>query len=302
MILKNPNAHETLDKTMVTKLKDDISALDYESLTHDDSADGRSDLKQAMVDLNDPLMPNRAHALIIIKQLIMARDKETIESRGHLINLLKTTLADPESYIYLSAINTLSSLAILETSDVLPVLLNAYSDENRSVQERMNTGQVLVNLSKNLNDFSSLYAKQMLECFYENLRHDDPMIRCSTLSCLGQLCSVLKFGLQPYINQMMYCLECLLQTEESMDVKRAGLMFLSLLLSGISADCIMAIEAQLLKIYRLVQRYYDTCLDDVMQLHAQISLEHLDRMAKELLLPNDRQEMLKTPKKLIQLL
>ena len=291
-IIKSESTHELLDKTMVTKLLDEIQSLD-----HDLHSDGQnrtrdykmSDLKQAMRDLNDPLMPSRAHALIQIKRLIMSRDEEVKQNKHQLIVLLKTSLADPESYIYLSAINTLSALAILFTDDTLPILVHEYLNENRSIQERINTGQVLVNVSKSLNEFSSKYAKILIPVYYDMLAADtDPVLKCSSLSCLGEICSAMKHSLRPYINQMIQSLESLLTDSSSpIEVKRAGMLFLSLLLSGLDGKSVEAIADQIMNIYRLVKDIYDRNLDELMQLHSQICLQHFQRIVQDLTTPDN---------------
>lgn len=84
-----------------------------------------------------------------------------------------------------------------------------------------------------------VYAPQMMHSFFIGLKSDDPVIRISSLSNMGQLCGVLRFSLQSYIMEIMSAITALLKTDPSLEVKRASTMFLTLMLSGIDKDCVM---------------------------------------------------------------
>lgn len=291
---------EPLDVESLVKLKDGILNLDPENSCRTLAGDGDS-LDEALKDLNDPSMPTRAHSLVTIKHLIMAKDKDTLENKDRILELLKASIADEESYIYLLAINTLATLAISETDQVLPVLTGLYLNEHRSIQERINVGEVILQLIKNMGDFGPQYSQMLLDCFYAGITHEDPTIRTSSISNLGQLCSILKYSLRPHINQIIVGVKCLIQTESDLHVKRAAVMLLHLLLNGLDADCVDVISDQLQEIYHLAKIVYSNSLDDVMQLHAQLALEQLDRIGRQLLCQGCNQQI-STKKELIQVL
>ncbi len=195
-------------------------------------------------------------------------------------------LSDSESYIYLSAINTLSSLAILCTDDVLPILIEELNDSQRTIEERVKVGEVLVQLSKYIGDYAHYYSPKFMNCFLIGTKSESETIRISSLSNLGQFCSVLKFALRPYIVELMLCIECLLKTDDCIEVKRASVMFLCLMLRGIDNNTIQTIEDQLKTIYKLLRNLYSTTIDDILQLHSQLAIEEIDRIARTLLTPN----------------
>ena len=198
-------------------------------------------------------------------------------------------LSDPESYIYLSAIKSLAALAIICTDDVLPVLIEEFHDNQRTHQERVNVGEVLVQLSKSIGDFAHHYSKQFIHCFLIGAKSPDEIIRVSSLSNLGQFCSILKFSLGNYIVEIMLCVESLIKTDPSSEVKRAAIMLLNLILNGIEIDNIEVIQDQLKRINRLLKQVYNNSFfsDDVLKLHAELALEQINRIGRELLTPKN---------------
>ncbi|CAG2110004.1 unnamed protein product [Medioppia subpectinata] len=272
---------ETLRNTAI-EMKNQIELFS----NHKDFIGGNSKLNNefelAMTELNDPIMPARAHALIKLKQLIYAKDKQLLDNRSQLINALKMCLNDTESYIYLSAVNTLSTLAIQCTDDVLPVLIQEFADSERPVEERVKVGEVLVRLSKCIGDFGHHYSRQYITCFLNGAKSPEPAIRISSLSNLGQFCGSLRFALKPYLVELMSCVEALLKTDHSIEVKRSSVMLLHLMLKGIDRDTIEAVDQLLKEIYRLLRHVYSTTIDDILQLHAQLAINEIDRIVKEM--------------------
>ena len=129
------------------------------------------------------------------------------------------------------------TLAIQSTDDVLPILIDLFNDSERSVEERIKVGEVLVRLSKSIGDFGHHYSKQYINCFLIGVKSSEPAIRISSLSNLGQFCSSLRFALKPFIVELMSCVEAVLKTDESIEVKRSSVMFLHLMLRGIDERC-----------------------------------------------------------------
>lgn len=114
-------------------------------------------------------------------------------------------------------------------------------------------------------------------------RDECDLIRVSTLSNLAEFCSVLRFKLNIYITEIMHCLQCTLKSDPSIEVKRACIMFFYLLLNNLEPATLPAVESELRNMYSLLKTVYSTTLDDLIQLHAQLALEQLNRIAKEIL-------------------
>ena len=164
--------------------------------------------------------------------------------------------------------------------------MHEFVDSQRTVEERLKVGEVLVRLSKSIGDFGHHYSKQYMNCFLSGVKSTEPAIRISSLSNLGQFCASLRFALKPFVVELMSCVEALLKTDDSIEVKRSSVMFLHLMLKGIDRDVIEAVDQQLKDIYRLLRQMYSTTIDDILQLHCQLAIEEIDRIAKQLFTPN----------------
>lgn len=181
----------------------------------------------------------------------------------------------------MSSINTLSTLAIRKTDQVLPILIDEFNDEHRSIEERTRVGQCLVNLSRQLGDMAPAYAQPIMHSLLRNCRSTDALVRVSAISSLGEFCANLRFSLKAYIVELMMCLESLFKTDENVEVRRSCVMFFHLLFNKLGKEELVAAQELVLQIYRLLKQCYSTNLDEVIQLHAQLALEQLDRIARE---------------------
>ena len=127
------------------------------------------------------------------------------------------------------------------------------------------------------------YAKPIMNMLLRASRDECDLIRVSTLSNLAEFCSVLRFKLNIYITEIMHCLQCTLKTDPSIEAKRACIMFFHLLLNNLDANSLSAVESELRNMYGLLKTVYNSTLDDLIQLHAQLALEQLNRIAREFL-------------------
>jgi hypothetical protein len=66
---------------------------------------------QAMKDLTDPMLPVRAHGLIVLRRLVLEKDPAALSRLDVICNIFHSQLRDTDSYVYLNAIYGLSALA-----------------------------------------------------------------------------------------------------------------------------------------------------------------------------------------------
>lgn len=78
-------------------------------------------------DLQDAQLPVRAYACMQLKKLVLARAPIAARNIPYLVGLFTTQLADPESYLYLAAINGLVALGGVHADATLPVLLREFA-------------------------------------------------------------------------------------------------------------------------------------------------------------------------------
>ena len=276
-----------LMKFDIIQVKQAIEDLDEDPVKKSSVKNEDSFFGQVMKDLNDPLMPTRAHALISLKRLIIDRDLLVVKNEDRILELLQASLSDPESYIYLSSINTLSELAVVSTDKVLPLLLETFSNDNRTIQERLNVGEVIVKVTRRLETDSCLkFTPQLMSFFSRNLlkEAEDDLIKVSCLSNLGSFCKQLGHHIIPFLEYIVRDVESLIQTDKSsLDVKRAAIMMFHLMLQGMDMETLMQCKSSVHKIHSIAYFVYHDHEDEISRLHAQLTLEQLDRITKDFL-------------------
>lgn len=188
---------------------------------------------EALRDLNDHLMPTRAHGLISLKRLIESGDQTVHQNWKRVLQLVEASLSDPESYIFLQGINTLSALSLSRTDQVLPLLLQAYQNKDRAIQERLNVGEVIVRTSKSCPESLKKHALTYMRTFMGTLKDEDELIRVSSISNLGHFCSGLAAEVQPFLSDLVQAIVPRITDDHSSQVRRASLMFVHMTLSGI---------------------------------------------------------------------
>lgn len=86
---------------------------------NDDSVNA---LESALRDLNDPLLPVRAHGLIALRRLVLARDAHTMQHLTRVTEIFRTQLQDDDSYVYLGAIRGFSALGDVQFETIVPLM------------------------------------------------------------------------------------------------------------------------------------------------------------------------------------
>lgn len=241
------------------------------------------ELEQCLVDLKHPLMPVRGHALITIKSLITRRHRSIESNRDRIISELKHCLLDNESYIYLAAINALSSFAIIHTDDILSLLLEQFSTEtNRSLSDRLKTGEILLKLSQSIGDFANHYSKQFMGKLLHCIRStSEEAIRISALSILGQYCAKLQYALKTYIVEVLSMIQSYAR-DPNLEVKRSAILCLRQLLQGLELETAIEIRHFRENIVNTLISY-DNILDEVVLTNVTLARDELNRISSKLL-------------------
>jgi len=65
-----------------------------------------------------------------------------------------------------------------------------------------------------------LSAATLVPIFLAGCRDSDPLVRASSLSNLGELCELLHYALLPYLEEIVACVQSLLQTDATVEVRR----------------------------------------------------------------------------------
>lgn len=241
--------------------------------------------------LNCAQVPNRVHALIRLKQFVIANDKRALDLVLERYSILEATLADPESYVYLACINLMVEIALRDTNSVLPKLIELYQNNSGEykLQHRMNVGEVLMRLIKQLNETTPHYAKQIMRVFIDTCcgQKCDELMRASSLTNMGELCKRLGESLGSYILDILGCVDSVL-VNDCIEVKCAAVDLLRTALSGLDRKKgIESMQHELGRVYKTLKFARQRTLDDTFCLQVDLALDEIDRIAKELILGHD---------------
>ncbi|XP_046961510.1 transport and Golgi organization protein 6 [Vanessa cardui] len=259
-----------------------------------------SEYEKALSNIYDDLLPVRAHGIIEMTKLIEKADPETISKRHYLFCLFQEQLKDSDSYVYLSAVNGIASLAMHCTSEALTVLCKEFLEnsneqgnivttesQNRTAETRMKIGDIIVKVTRKLGEMAVVHKTILLNTMLCACRDDDPLIRASALSNLAEIALVLNYKIGTIIYEVLLCIWSIIETDKVIECRRAGVMVVSSLLKGLGKDTLFELKENLLPIYRALNKLYkDANEDTVVRLHAQIALEELNDIVTKSLLPN----------------
>ncbi|XP_015430063.1 PREDICTED: transport and Golgi organization protein 6 homolog [Dufourea novaeangliae] len=279
---------------LMRELIDLIETQDRSERKHyrDLSVDHRVSTKfeEALKDLADPLLPVRAHGLIVLTKLIENMDPYGTARKSIILQIFKENLKHEDSFIYLTAINGLCALATSYPQVVIETLVHEYIDMPQrvsigdiTVETRAKLGEILVKVTRSLGEIAAAYKNILVNGFLCATRDSDSLVRASSLSCLGELCKVLGFRLGDILIEVIYCISCIIKTDKAPECRRAAVMVSTLLLRGLGKDTLTSLGKDLVDLYRGLKYLRDNDEDPVLCLHAQQSLEELDQIVRDFL-------------------
>lgn len=87
--------------------------------------------------------------------------------------------------------------------------------------------------------------------------------------------------------QIFACLKSVLQWEKAVEVRRAGVLVITLLLQGLGRDAFRVLEGTLRDIWRLLitMKNNNEVVDDVTRVHVGQAIEEIDKIVKDFIQP-----------------
>jgi hypothetical protein len=266
-----------------------------------------SSFQNALKDLNSPLLPVQSHAIKQLTDLIRQKDTETLNQTKELLDIFSANLHHTDTYIYLPAINGLTTLASHNPQTVIPLLCKEYahfteeedkqrgtSDESttggkhieRALQWRLKIGEALVAIAKDCHDLLPHYSESFISSILYNVHHFDPLIRASALSNLAAVCRLLKWSFAHNEHEVICCIQDVSRCDPDATVRSAAINVIKELLEGLGthADKILKGES-LLQLYRTLKSAGSSDPDQLVRAHAYTALSELDSIMKQLLFP-----------------
>jgi len=224
---------------------------------------------------------------VVLANLIKSKDRLACANIDLLIPMFIERLCEEDSYVYLAAVNCLAAAGLFCPNVVLPILMDIFRDDSggiEALERRLKIGEATVKIARELGDLATFYGNDLVNIFLSLLREGDEEIRASCLANIAEICRLMSFRLNTYIQELFYCAEQLLRWDKSSLVRRAAINLLALLTEN--GEEILEILGDLSReFYRFVKDVYDHDEDPVVRLHAEKCLRNLGEHAKKLLEP-----------------
>ncbi|XP_067905053.1 transport and Golgi organization protein 6 homolog isoform X2 [Heterodontus francisci] len=258
------------------------------------SGNSPSNFHQVLQAAFDPEIPTRAAALRTVTQMVQQRNPAALSNQEKVLSVFMENLKHEDSFVYLSAIQGLSVLSDIYPARILPRLLEEYqmspqgAEKTRCVETRMKMGEVLMRSTRALGEIASHYRDPLIRAFLMGTRDSDGTLRASSLSNLGELCQRLDFALGSVIHEVTACLAAIVKTDREPEVRRAAVHVITLLLRGLGEKTLQVMGDALRDLYRLLKYVIQADEDEVVVLHAQLSLEELDHIVRTFLFPEEK--------------
>uniref|UniRef100_A0A8D0SF73 Transport and golgi organization 6 homolog n=1 Tax=Sus scrofa TaxID=9823 RepID=A0A8D0SF73_PIG len=249
-------------------------------------------LQEALLSAYDPQIPTRAAALRTLSRWVEQREPKALEVQEKLLKVFLENLEHEDTFVYLSAIQGAALLSDVYPEKILCGLLTQYDagKDKHTAETRMKVGEVLMRTVRALGDMVSKYREPLIHTFLRGARDPDGAHRASSLSNLGELCQRLDFLLGSVVHEVTACLIAVAKTDPEVQVRRAAIHVIVLLLRGLSQKATEVLKDVLRDLYHLLKHVVRLEPDDVAKLHAQLALEELDEIMRNFLFPPQKLE------------
>ncbi|KAI0368111.1 hypothetical protein BV20DRAFT_1045207 [Pilatotrama ljubarskyi] len=200
----------------------------------DDTESPQETYQKALKLLQDPLLPVRAHGLMLLRQLVSARKDpsgklaEPIVDRAlipGILSIFMQSIQDDDSYMFLNAVQGLSAMVDGFGKEVLRNLVSVYSEglaglsastmSQHDVDMRTRVGEALGQVIRRCGDALPSYATLLVPPLFQVVRasHFPTVLRTSAISLLAQCVKTNALAILPYTVDFADAMIDLLQVE-----------------------------------------------------------------------------------------
>ncbi|CEP24962.1 unnamed protein product [Cyberlindnera jadinii] len=212
---------------------DDFLTGDHEVQQEDELTADKELFKKAINNMNDPLIPIRAHGMYLLRQLIMKKSK--VLSLDFVLELHIVQLHDNEPFIYLNVIKSLNELVEFDKVGTVQFLVKTYLNKDETLDDRLKIGEVLMNFIDRQGEL--LTTGELVDSVIGatltviNNFDEDEKLRMSAMSLLGESLRVNALGLNKFVKDALDCALGVLEMEKTDTMKRAAVVLIADLIS-----------------------------------------------------------------------
>jgi hypothetical protein len=236
-----------------------------------------SNVDEALRMIATPLVPVRAGGLIQLRRFLLREEPEALARLPFILDTFAQHLANEDSYVYLGAIQGLSAIADVQFSLAMPKLTEEYLNTRRSLEIRLNVGESILQVARRLGSVLPKYAQEFFSVLLLTVQKDpEALMRASALSNIAELCELLRYGLLPYIEEIMAMVYDILLVEKDDHVRRGCVNLIKQLFKGLQKDSIAIIPGHLKRIIPLLHTIQESDRDMVLREHARIAIQQYE--------------------------
>ncbi|KIY48145.1 ARM repeat-containing protein [Fistulina hepatica ATCC 64428] len=186
--------------------------------------DAHTTYQRALKLLQDPILPVRAHGLLLLRQLASSHSVDEALVPG-ILSVFLQCIQDDDSYMYLNAVQGLAAMADACGKNVLQGLIRDYTEglsgiggtsiSQQDLDTRLRIGEALGTVIRRLSDALGVYVDVIVPPIFNMVRtrHLPTTLRTSALSLLATCVKASPLAMLKYTNDMMDGMTDLLQTE-----------------------------------------------------------------------------------------
>lgn len=199
--------------------------------THSKEEKAQDIYQKALRLLQDPILPVRAHGLLLLRQLVSppspglrgtpaVKDPALVPA---ILSIFLQSIRDDDSYIFLNAVQGLAVMVDTFGKDVLKGLLGEYAGglnglnvlTNDDLDVRIRVGEALSIVIKRCGEALGIFADILIPPLQTIIQshHLPTVLRTSSLSILSDCISICPLAVFPYINGLSEAMIDLLQVE-----------------------------------------------------------------------------------------
>ncbi|KAF5369873.1 hypothetical protein D9758_001077 [Tetrapyrgos nigripes] len=229
-VLNGPEAVRTVARearmVMTVRLAGEGSAPTKPSTTLSPEDEARQTYQQALKLLQDPILPVRAHGLLLLRQLVSPKSPPLEPALLPAIQeIFLQSIHDDDSYIFLNAVQGLAALVDRPGGNVLKKLVNDYAKgldgieggvmSQQEVDVKLRLGEALSSVFRQCGDTLSVHGTLIVPPLLTVVRsrHAPTTLRTSSLSLLADCQKTQSLSLLPYFIDLSEGMNDLLQVE-----------------------------------------------------------------------------------------
>ncbi|KAH7916099.1 hypothetical protein BJ138DRAFT_1122026 [Hygrophoropsis aurantiaca] len=185
--------------------------------------------QKALKLLQDPILPVRAHGLLLLRQLVSSRPRPSSTMDPALmpaiLSIFMQSVRDDDSYIFMNAVQGLSAMVDTFGKDVLRNLVDTYTQKldglsastwtQQEVDSRIRVGEALVQVIRKCGDALGIYTNLLVPSLAAVFRasHLPTILRTSAISLLTECVKTNSLSLLFYVDELSSAMIDLLQVE-----------------------------------------------------------------------------------------